>query len=304
VHAVDSVLLAVEFTAASDGPIRRALWLAEQRPGIRVHLVHVIDRRLLDGVAQLGLGVRSEFERRARDAANDALDELAERFAVLGVGEIVSECLCGRPVEELGDAVTAHAPSLVVAGAGLRSWRHVVLGSTARGLLRAVHRPLWLVRGDGSVPIEQVLLPSDLRPPSASAARLAASLWPKAGFELLHVAEGIADMAVGLAGSVPGDVREVKARLEQQARQRLEGFAAEVLPGCRVSTRLEPGHPVGVALRRARDSGAQLLAMGRSGRRGIEAAVLGSVAEALVELVDCDLLLVPADEALAEGATG
>jgi nucleotide-binding universal stress UspA family protein len=49
-----------------------------------------------------------------------------------------------------------------------------------------------------------------------------------------------------------------------------------------------------VVLRRLQESRPDLLVMGRSGRQGLDAAVLGSVAEALLEQVDCDVLLAPA----------
>jgi nucleotide-binding universal stress UspA family protein len=61
-----------------------------------------------------------------------------------------------------------------------------------------------------------------------------------------------------------------------------------------VAMRLEQGHPVGAVVRRIAELRPDLLVMGRSGKQGVQALVLGTVAEALIEMVECDLLLVPA----------
>jgi nucleotide-binding universal stress UspA family protein len=290
--SLDSVLIAIDFTPASDGVVQRALQLA--RDGVRrMHLVHVIDARVLDGIAGLGLATRSRLEHDARAAADQALGQVAERLRRAGVGEVDAECRCGRPDAELLEAIAAAVPQLVLAGGGNRMWRQVVLGSTARRMLRGVRRPLWLVRGDGMAPIRRVLLASDLGPAAAEAARLAVSRWPQAEFELLHVAENIADVAAGLAShATPAAV--VRQKLEDRCRERMETFAEAFLAGAAVSPRLEHGHPVGSVLKRLQESRPDLLVLGRSGRHGLEATVLGSVAEALVEMADCDLLLVPA----------
>jgi nucleotide-binding universal stress UspA family protein len=295
VTSIDSLLMAVDFTPATDGVVHRALQLAAG--GLRrARIVHVLDARVLDGIAGLGIMPRAELEAAARTAAEASLAALAARMRHAGVSDVDVECRCGRPDTELLAAIGADAPTLVLAGAGNRMWRQVVLGSTVRRLLRGVRRPLWLVRNDGDNRIEHVLLASDLGPAAAAAARMAASEWPHAEFELLHVVEHVADVAAGLANRA-AEIPAISNELQQRCYARMEAFARENLVDRKVIMRLEQGHPVGVVLRRIKEHKPDVLVMGRSGKRGVEALVLGSVAEALIEMVECDLLLVPAPEA-------
>jgi nucleotide-binding universal stress UspA family protein len=293
VETIDSILVTVDFTPTTEGVLKRALWLASHA-SCKVRLVHVVDTRILDGIAQFGVTARSEFEASVREAADSALEALVARFHRAGAIDVAAECRFGKPSDVLVVAARDHAPSLMIAGAGNRHWRQVMLGSTSRRLLRGLHCPLWLVRGDGTREINSILLASDLQPASARATAIAASLWPQAEFELLHVAEHLPDLVAGLADAKRGEMERVRSELQQKTYEKMEAFTRVSLAGRKTVTRLEEGHPVGVVLRRLQESRPGLLVMGRSGRQGFEAAVLGSVAEALLEMVECDVLLAPA----------
>lgn len=291
---VHSIVVAVDLTPASDAVLRRGLWLAQQ-PGLqRVVLVHALDARILDGIVSMGLSTRAEFEASTRAAAEAELERLAQRFREAGVAEVSVDCRLGRPDVELAAAVEAAAPDLVLAGAGNRLWRQAMLGSTVRRLLRLLPRPLWLVRGSGEHAYSRILIASDLGESSGRASELAASYWPKIEFELVHVEEGYAELVAGL-GKQPGlDPAEIQRRLALRNRERADAFARAHLAKVPLVTRLEQGHPVGTLLRRAREWRPDLVVLGRSGRTGMQAKVLGSVTEALVDMIDCDLLVVPA----------
>ncbi len=290
----DSILVAVDLTPASDAVMRQARWLA-QRPEIqRIWLLHVIDVRMLDGIASLGLGLRAELEVSARAAAMDALERLAQQLRDAGSHEVEIVCRAGRPDTELAAVVKQVAPGLVIAGAGNRLWRQALLGSTVRRLLRLLHRPLWLVRGSAERGYERVMLGSDLDLAAARGANIASRYWPAAQFEVMHVEEDIDELLAGLPAEAGFDTASLLAERQERGEQRLAHFISENLPGVRSVARLEHGHPVAMLLQRTRDQKPDLLVLGRSGRDA-HAGALGSVAEGLVDLVDCDLLLVPAD---------
>jgi nucleotide-binding universal stress UspA family protein len=294
-NPLETVLLAVDFGPTTDSLVARALWLAGQHRPRLLTLAHVIDARILDGLVGVG-DARAELEADAQAAVEEALGDLAERFRAAGAAEVESDCRSGRPDAELAELIASRAPDLVLVGGGHRTWSEVVLGSTARRLLRSVQRPLWLGRSEQAPDVRRLLLACDFSPSSVAAARFAAQLWPQAEFELLHVVQHLTDIVVGLnAGGMatPG----LPAELLERCQRRLDAFAAEHLGGLQVSTRLEQGHPLTGLLRRLHDRPPDLLVLGRSGRHGVDAALLGSVAEALVERVGCDMLLVPAGRA-------
>jgi len=291
---IESIVVALDLTPASDAVLRRGLWLAQQ-PGVqRVVLVHALDARILDGIVSMGLSTRSEFEASTRAAAEVELARLAQRFREAGVAEVSVDCRLGRPDVELSAAVEAASPDLVIAGSGNRLWRQAMLGSTARRLLRLLHRPLWLVRGSGEHSYSRILLACDLSPSSARASEIAATYWPRLEFELVHVGEKLAELIAGM-GAQPGiDPAEMQRRIEARSAERVEAFAKAHLGSIAPVTRLEQGHPVATLLRRSREWRPDLVVLGRSGHSGLQAKVLGSVTESLVDMLDCDLLVVPA----------
>ena len=87
-------------------------------------------------------------------------------------------------------------------------------------------------------------------------------------------------------------VEDLAARTAE-ARDYLATIAADLLArGVRVQTRVSSGTPVTEILAAARDSAVDLIAMTTHGRRGVSRLVFGSVAEAVVRLAECPILLV------------
>jgi nucleotide-binding universal stress UspA family protein len=87
-------------------------------------------------------------------------------------------------------------------------------------------------------------------------------------------------------------VEDLAARTAE-ARDYLATIAADLLGrGVRVQTRVRSGTPVTEILAAARDSAVDLIAMTTHGRRGVSRLVFGSVAESVVRLAECPILLV------------
>jgi nucleotide-binding universal stress UspA family protein len=289
--AIESILLALDLTPASDAVVRRGVWLAQQVRPRHVQLLHVLDGRMLDALAGLRLASRAELEAAARSAAENALSALAERIRAVCDATVEAHCLSGRPDAELSAVVVASAPDLILAGAGNRLWRQALLGSTVRRLLRLLKRPLWLVREDGENPIRRILLASDLAASCGAACEIAAMLWPRAEFELIHVQAEAAALVAGLPGIAEVNADALQQTLQEQARPHIDAFVKHHLPGAAVAVNQATGHPVAMVLARAREWQPDLLVLGRGGRAG---PALGSVVEGLADLVECDLLVVPA----------
>lgn len=295
--ALPSLFIAVDLTPASDVVLHRAHWLARDRGVGRIDLLHVVDSRMLDGITSMGMGVRAELEGKARDAAAQAMAGIASRFTSLGVADVRVEIRVGRPDRELAQAVEAAAPALVLAGAGNRMWRQAMLGSTARRLLRLITRPLWLVRDDGDKPYAHALVACDLAPTSGSAATMAARLWPDLHFDVVYVLENVADRVAGIAPAAHRDPAELGGELRGRIDADVAAFVAEHLPLSDATRHVAEGHPAATLVQWVRERGPDLLVLGRSGKReqvhGVQALALGSVAEMLVDLAECDLLVAP-----------
>lgn len=131
-------------------------------------------------------------------------------------------------------------------------------------------------------PPKRIAVAVDLSPASLAALDAAKALARRWGssLELVRVqapvltAAAIGPDAVPVPLPEPG--AETERRLERRLRDAASGFPAE-----RLSVRTIHGWPVGEALQRAA-AGAGLLVMGTHGYSGLDRALLGSVAEAVV----------------------
>ena len=90
----------------------------------------------------------------------------------------------------------------------------------------------------------------------------------------------------------PRLIAEDLAERTAEARDHLGAIAADLMArGVRVQTRVRSGTPVTEILAAARDSATDLIAMTTRGRTGLSRLVFGSVAEAVVRLAECPVLL-------------
>ncbi|MET0341308.1 MAG: universal stress protein [Polyangiales bacterium] len=159
--------------------------------------------------------------------------------------------------------------------------------------VRRLARPVQLTQFMDQV--TNILVPVDFSPLGAAAASYALTMAEERGARvcLLHVCgpEMTVDMPVG------ADLRGMD-RAERSAHQRLEEIAQRQGPRFRIDTQVEVGSAADEIVRAAERQHADLIVMGTHGRGGVRRALLGSVAESVLRIAPCPVLVVrpPADE--------
>jgi nucleotide-binding universal stress UspA family protein len=138
------------------------------------------------------------------------------------------------------------------------------------------------------------LLPTDFSEESEGALTLALELARKLGasVELLHVyalplyaIPPVTDV-VGITAIPPEVVAQIDKELDRLSqRVRASGIDCE--------TTMLVGSAPAVIVARAIESGATMIVMGTHGRSGLKHAVVGSVAEKVVQTASCPVLVVP-----------
>jgi nucleotide-binding universal stress UspA family protein len=142
--------------------------------------------------------------------------------------------------------------------------------------------------------LKTILVPTDFTEPSANAVRAAVRLAQTfhAAIEVFHV-----DLDPALVLPPPGDLLAVPLVFESAlagVAERLERTAAEVRQsGVACTTASEFGRTHTTIVEQARRIGAGLIVMGSHGRHVISHALLGSVAEKVVQHAPCAVLVVP-----------
>ena len=141
----------------------------------------------------------------------------------------------------------------------------------------------------------RILIPVDGSKFSLKAVRLAKRLAEIQGSELLllHVLDtAVFEQLLRLSNKSHDEVR---ADVEGSARAFLEDMSSEVnRQNIPVSMVLKEGTPHEVIIDEAVSWGADLIVMGKLGKRGVSRILLGSVAERVIEFANLPVLLVNA----------
>jgi nucleotide-binding universal stress UspA family protein len=278
--AASSLLVCTDFSAAARAAASRAALIAKACGGMRGTLAHVL------GAAPAG------YEAPVAQAAQRALGELAAEIEANDGLALEPRLLRGNPVDQLARAAAGF--DLTVAGArGEHALLDFVLGRTSERLARDLSRPLLLVKGPASGAYRRVLVAVDFSPSSGAAARAAAALAPQAELQLVHAFEVEFESTLRFAGVADDQVHKYRQEARERATVEMEAFISALgLPAARVSRLIAHGFPARVVEEAAQAQGAELVALGR-GRSGLERLLLGSVALRVLEITQCDVLLVP-----------
>lgn len=134
-----------------------------------------------------------------------------------------------------------------------------------------------------------VLVPYDFSDPGAAAFPVARSFVDDpAKITVVHVLERPAENG---PGAIWGSIDEHSLR--KRATESLRAVLDEHLPGA--SLRIEFGPPGDVLCEIARELGSDLIVVPSHGRRGFQRWLLGSVAERVVRMAPCPVLVVRRD---------
>lgn len=278
-----NILLATDLSARSDRAFARASQLTEQFDG-QLHAIHIVDDELPTSVAD--------------DLRADAEQFLSEEIASLPHpvrSRVKARVLFGDAYSEiLAEAERVQADILIL-GAHRERAADLFRGTTVERVVRKGGWPVLVVKGRARRPYRRVMVGVDFSACARHAIEFAIKLIPEGEFHLVHAYQ-IPFRAFLHGTSVPNEIRK------RDERQLMDMIDSEMLAfmgtlGVNV-TRLHQvmreGGTREVIRREVRRLKPDLLVVGTHGRTGIAHALLGSVAEDLLNAPPCDVLAVKA----------
>lgn len=283
---MNALMLATDLSNRSDRALRRAARLARQFD-CPWFILHVVD----EDQPQLRIELEVEQVRRYLAEQLDFFTELAGRAPEIWV-EV------GDPAQHIADCTRwANIDLLVVGSHRKNPLRDIFVGTTLERLLRTSHVPILLVN---KAPVGDYLMPLlalDCSPASAQAVRAAheLGLLPKTGAKALHAFDPLGGTMVlaasAGAGTIPGDYAAEERR---RATAALDEFLHQEELDTVIDQRLiEEGQPMTALRRLLERDHVDLLVMGTRGLTGMKRVLIGSVADAAIRELDCDILTVP-----------
>jgi nucleotide-binding universal stress UspA family protein len=234
---------------------------------------------------QLGKDVRKQTDLLVREAEAQGLS-------------VKAEIVTGMPSQQINEAARARKSDLVVMGTrGRTGLAHVLLGSTAEGVVRGAPCPVLTVRSapDRGQPapairLTHILVPVDFSDCSIEALEYAvqAAKVFAASVTILHVIEP-ASYGLDFTLSHADDAQKARAAIEKRLAELAVLFKGQ---GISAQYRLQGGAPGGAITDTAHAVNADLIVMGTHGRRGFSHLVSGSIAEAVLRRAPCPVLTV------------
>jgi universal stress protein E len=246
-------------------------------------------------------------ERRSQPACQ-ALNDLVVAARTEGIETHAAPVVGETRSEIVRQVVESNHDLLVIGTHDPHGLRRLLLGSTARRLLRACPCPVLVSKPGGPPPPHNILVASDLSPLSDVAVRVGVGLGQlaHAHTHLLDVVEYPLDR---LWAPYPGDPagRQYHRRIRDQADAALHaqldrsGGVGSVPgvpgdPAITIHVADGDGIPDHAIVRFIEEHRIDLLVLGTAARRGLAALVQGNVAERLLPTVPCSILVVKRTE--------
>lgn len=262
------ILLASDFTARSDRPLDRAVRLAADR-NAKLVITHIIEK---------GSDIDDPH----------VVDRLKAELAEVAAGaELIVRS--GSVPQTLSQIAVERESDLLVTGvARYNGIGDFFLGTAVDHIVRDSVVPVLIVRKRPLQPYRRLLVATDFSDCSRNALLAAARLFPDLPMILVNA------FRPPYQGFLKSE--DVREHVGAEAEQGMSAFIAQdsIPAGLkdRIETVVDEGEIGPVIVRQLEQTGADLLVMGTHGRSGFFHATIGSQAEALLPIVDVDVLMV------------
>jgi len=287
---IRNILVAVDRTGPAPVALQRAALLAQTHDAT-VTLLHVMEG---SAGANLPAGqlVRAE-------------EQLAADFRAVAVDpqkEVSVRVEHGNPAARIVAVADDTDADLIVMGANRRRTLLArFLGSTTDRVVRTAMQPVLVVKAPPRGPYRRVLCATDFSPSAGAACLTAAQLASGATLQLMHVVELPLPFEQSLLRSGSGhSIKDHRRTLVAQAKTDMKAFVMDIerQTGAAVHASVNTGVPAPAVARAVKRNGADLLAVGASGRGALAGFFLGHVTLQLLRDATVDVLTARPPESL------
>lgn len=302
VSPFQNVLVGIDFSPSADAALKQAVWLA-QKNAAKLVLVHALrdlrqamHRASYESRLDFLYGEGIKFQREIRHESDAKMRQIVAPFASAGL-DVKCETLLGDPFVALIHAAQAEGSDLVIVGTrGLSTWQQLLMGSTAKKLIRKCPASVWTVTAKHVEVPKVVLTATDFSEVSRKAVLQGLEIADLSGatLHLLHVIDS-ADVPDGLFQHAT-EGTTLRQEVNQVAKEHLESFINSLgIAPSRIQPHLTYGTPWQEITRLADHLNADLISIGTVGHSGIQELLLGTTAERVLDVCSSSILTVKPD---------
>jgi len=284
---LEKILVATEFSQSQTDTLQTAVAVARTFHS-EVLLVHVIPE-----IHDWPLGLED-----LKATVNRRMQSLRAEITPSGILVADPMVAVGSPFDQIIELADLHDVNVIIVGSGENGKESQFrLGLTAEKLIRKANKPVWVVKAGAAAKFNTILCPVDFSDPAGraltNAIRLARTF--QAHLEVLTVIQSLASVHVTHAELAD----QAQAKYVAGQQQHFDDFLAQFdFHNVRWNKTVRRGLPHEEILKLARESGADLLVMGSTGRTGVARILMGSVAEKVIRELPCPVITVKSEHAI------
>lgn len=280
------LLLATDLSARCDRAQDRALDLASSWKA-KLTIVHALDVMSMTGTLSAPIAAA---RRRASDYLRREFEDAGDVAWDIDIRE-------GEPANVVLDVARERNCDMIVTGiAGNDVLGHMRVGGTTANVVRKAGLPVLVAKKRARHAYRRAVVASDLSEASAGALEMGALLFPPSQITLFHAFDTP-------FRSFLDDKQAYEHGRAGVALEDAGAFVASHLPDVNkdIGIRVAHGDPAALLAEFAVNEDVDLLLAGTYGRTGLLGALIGSVAEALLGVVECDVMIVPGTGGRSDG---
>jgi len=284
----EKLLLATDGSQFSEGAIREAIRLAK-RCSSKLAAISVIETNPEYET------IAPQLLEKAEQAARGHLDGVKKQAKQEGV-DITTSILEGEDsfnyIAE--EASKTKASMLIMGRRGRTGLKRLAMGSTTARVIGHAPCNVLVVPKAAKVDFKNIVVATDGSHYSTAAASEAIGIAKKNGSQLTVIAVVPAELATPTDVDFAATQRELLAEKEMQVAEKNAKAVKEaaVKEGVAVQAFVMTGKPADAIIETAKEKKADLIIVGSHGRTGLERLLMGSVAERVIVLADCAVLVV------------
>lgn len=289
-NQIRNVLAAVGQLPQNDPVLARAAEIARLH-GARLTIVHVIDSFSRIDPAPVDLAmIQHQIQLIARENIEAAIARQA-----IDIHGIDIRIETGSPSQRLIDQIHETNADLVVMMAHEgESILAKIIGSTVDRVIRAACAPVLVIKRPLTQAYKRVVVATDTSDESFAIVAFVAALFPLAGLHLIHAVQipPQFEEAMWRAGHGQASVAAHRDALVGKAKVYMRNMSEQLAHRpARSSTRVVASDPAKSLVRATRNPQVGLIALGAGSTSLIQRALLGSVAQRVLQTATCDVLI-------------
>ena len=283
----ERLLLATDGSEFSEGAIREAIRMA-RRCSSKLTIISVIE-------------TNPEFESMAPSVLEKREKEVRSHLEAVQARAKKEGVACEITLHEgedsykyiVDEAVKQKSSMIIMGRRGKKGFRRLVMGSTTSWTIGHAPCSILVVPRAAQVEFKSIVVATDGSPHSAAAASEAIGIAKRNSARLTVIAVVPADIAMPTDIDFAAIQREKLADQEMQAAEKNARAVKEAAQQAGVDAQafVMSGKPADAIMEIAKDKVADLVVVGSHGRTGLDRLLMGSVAERVIVLSSCAVLV-------------